>query len=349
MSSKKLTPEQRAIAEMFVVAPAEWKTRLRPRPVWFMECFDQVLRNDLDKLIQLPTFPNAKDIAIFSDYGGEHDESPVYTYSFLIVDFGGMDLFGQAMKVIRAEHKLGRREISFKELNSTAIQGALPKMMRAADRLPGLLFTLVVDKRYKTVLGNADAPVEGRRQLDASGITSWQNPKELEGAVRKAHTVAYWLSMLAREGMGVFWMTDRDNIVANDAVVNDLQKLVIGALNSVAAPMFRLHGFAKEFARTYEQPYFNDALAIADLTAGAMAAAFTELKAASGHSKRKDLPIADVLTLHAHQGVFLKKLTIALDFDEHDSSAANCFWVEGTTRSRDGYVVYQRPDGPKLQ
>lgn len=338
----ELTPEQRVVAESLSLSPAEWMARLRRRPVWFMEVLDQVLRNDKDRLIQLPAFPHAKDIAVFSDYGGEHNESPVFTYTFLIVDFGALGSFEHAMKAIRASHGLGTREISFKELNSTAIQAALTPMMRAADQLPGLLFTLVVNKRYQTVLGTDESLAAARRQLDAAGITSWQKPRELESAVRKAHTVAYWLSMLAREGMGIFWMTDHDNIVANEVVSKDLQKLLLGALAAVSAPTFRLYGFAEEFERTDEQPYFNDALAIADLTAGAIAASYAEMNETSVHSGKKDLPIADVLTLHAHQGVFLKKLTIAIDFDEQGDSAANCFWVSGTRRPTDGYVAHAR-------
>ena len=221
-----LTPEQQALAQTYVLDPAQWSARVRPRPVWFMACLDEVIANNLsDPRLQFPAFPNTRDIAIFSDYGGEHSESPVLTYCFLIVDFGALGTFERAVQEIRRDHGLGSREISFKELNSTAIRAAVPRLMRAADQLPGLLFTLVVSKKYKTILGTDTALTNARQQLDAANIMSWRKPKELEGVVRKVHTVAYWLSMLAREGMGVFWLTDNDNIVANQGAIEDLRSI----------------------------------------------------------------------------------------------------------------------------
>jgi hypothetical protein len=336
-----LTPEQLAIAQKLVLAPEIWKSRMGTRLSWFMTCIDQALTNDARReQIQLPAFPFANDLAIFSDYGGDHRESPVLTYSFLVVDFGALSEFEETMKQIRHEHGLGHREISFKELNSTAIRAAVPRIMRAADRLPGLLFTLVVSKKYKTILGNDQALVVARSQLDAAGIHSWKHSKELEGVLRKVHTVAYWLSMLARDGMGVFWMTDNDNIVANEACVNDLRALLAGTLGTIGAPHFRLVGFAKQFPRADGQPYLNDAVAIADLTAGAIAASYTEMRLRDVHNSKKTPAIADVLTLHAHQGVFLKKLTVAIDCDADGTQQANTFWIEETKRSRDGYLSY---------
>jgi len=338
-----LTPEQRTIAESLLLQPDAWTARLRTRPFWFMACLDQVIEGgSRDIRLQLPAFPSTKDVAVFSDYGGDHSESPVRTYSFLIVDFGALDSFGASMRQIRSDYKLGIREIGFKELNSTAISSAVPKIMRAADRLPGLLFTLVVNKRYKTILGDDQALADAKQAFRDGNIQSWKRPGDTEDVMRKVLTVSYWLSMLARSGMGVFWMTDNDNIVASEAVIEDLRKLLAGGLNATGAPEFRLIGLAKEFQREGEQPYFNDALAIADLTAGSIAAAYTDKMSPAFHSVKKIPAIADVLTLHAHQGVFLKKLTVEIELDDAEKGHASVFWIESTTRSSEGYWPYAR-------
>jgi hypothetical protein len=337
------TAEQRAVADSLSLTPAVWQSRIRSRPTFFMACMDQILSKEpLDAHIQLPAFPSTKDIAIFSDYGGDHDESPVLTYTFLIVDFGALETFGKAMKDIRDEHKLGRREIAFKQLNSGAMTAAVPKIMRAADRLPGLLFTLAVNKKFKTILGSDEAVKSAGPQLQAAGIQSWTKPKSIEDVVRKVHCVAYWLSMLAREGMGVLWMTDNDSIMANERCIEDLRKFTAGACDAVGAPKFRIIGLARQFERTDEQPYFNDALAVADLTAGSIAAAYTDSLFPGAHSEKKIPAITDVLTLHAHQGVFLKKLVITLDRDDSGQDQVNTFWIGATNRSQEGYLPYVR-------
>jgi hypothetical protein len=338
-----LTVEQRAMAEANLLSKHVWSARRRERTIAFAAAYDDVIAKCLaDPRFQLPAFPGTQNIGVFSDYGGEHAESPVLTYSFLIVDYGWLEGFGQAMDRIRSEHGLGSREISFKELGSGAITAAVPKIVREADMLPGLLFTLVVNKRLKSIIGADEALADARLQLDRANITSWQKPRELEGAVRKVHTVAYWLAMLAREGMGVLWMTDRDNFVCNPAAVNDVRKLLPGALDSVQAPKFRLIGFAQEFKKEATQPYLNDCLAIADLCAGSIAAACTEMVTASPHSEKKIAAISDVLALHAHQGVFLKKLIIDIDAAEDGQLATNVLWIENKTRPRDGYFPYER-------
>ncbi len=329
------------MAERNVLATNVWSERVRKRALAFLAGYDDVIAKGVaEGRLQLPAFHGTRDVGVFSDYGGDHRESPVLTYTFLIVDFGFLEGFGQAMAQIRSDHKLGSREISFKELNSKAITAAVPRIMRAADRLPGLLFTLAVSKRAKNLLGHERAVADARKQLDEASISSWQNPFELETALRKIFTVAYWLAMLGRDGMGVFWMTDNDSLVANQSGMDDLGKLLPGALESLQSPNFRLIGLAKEFAKTETQPYFNDCLAVADLVAGSVAAAYTDRADIKHHSKKKTPAITDVLTLHGHQGVFLKKLIIGID--ETDGQLdLSAMWIESTTRSREGYFSYE--------
>jgi len=330
------------MAERNVLPKGAWSQRVRERSVGFLAGFDEVVSKGFaDGRVQLPAFPDTRDLGIFSDYGGDHRASPVLTYSFLIVDFGVLDGFGRAMAQIRSEHKLGTREISFKELSSKDVSAAVPRIMRAADMLPGLLFTLAVNKRATSVVGHDRAIADARKQLDEASILSWRTQFELESAIRKVFTVAYWFAMLARDGMGLFWMTDNDNLVANQRGMDDLRKLLPAALDNVKSPSFRLIGLATEFARTKtEQPYFNDCLAVADLAAGSVAAAYTDLAKVKHHSEKKTPAIADVLTLHGHQGVFLKKLIVGVNEIDGELDLRP-MWIDGTTRPRDGYFSYE--------
>lgn len=80
----------------------------------------------------------------------------------------------------------------------------------------------------------------------------------------------------------------------------------------------------------------------ADLTAGSIAAAYTDSLSPGAHSEKKVPAITDVLTLHAHQGVFLKKLVITLHRDDSGQDQVNTFWIGATKRSQEGYLPYVR-------
>ena len=91
-----------------------------------------------------------RTVALFSDYGGEHKESKYYTYSFLVT---GLDLavhFQGAMANIRRRYGLAESEIAYKRFREGRMRAALPEYLKVLNNLlPGLLVTLVVEKKIK--------------------------------------------------------------------------------------------------------------------------------------------------------------------------------------------------------
>jgi len=338
-----LSDAQALVARQYILDPTIWRARIRRRPSWFTERLDGLLLNGgNESSLQLPAFPSATNIGVFSDYGGLHKDSPVETYSFFIVDFGALGPYGERMKEIRRTFSLNAREISFKERRSGAVANALPAVMRAADLVPGLLVTLVVEKTFGSIMGGGDAPTEMLSQLEQHGYNSWSTPKAVEDLGRKLHCVSYWLSMLGREGMGTLWMTDNDNIVANADAERNLSSVLGGALTLFGAPAFRIIGTAKEFIKEKEdeQPLLHEALSIADLMAGAVAAYFTERRGPAFCGKYCE-SIAEILTLCSHQGVFLKKLTVVVQRGEDGKEEVGVLTVDGTKCSKDGYLAFE--------
>lgn len=96
------------------------------------------------KVLLLPelTYKN-ETIAVFSDYGGESKDSDYLTYSFLVCALQQTGSFQRIMSDIRSNHKLGRKEISFKDFGYGPISRALDDYLAALDMVPGLLFTMV--------------------------------------------------------------------------------------------------------------------------------------------------------------------------------------------------------------
>ena len=222
-------------------------------------------------LPDLRAFGN-RTVALFSDYGGEHKESKFYTYSFLVT---GLDLAGhfqRSMTKIRRQHGLETTEIAFKRFREGRMCAALPDYLKALNNLlPGLLFTLVVDKRIKSLFG-----VESRqdrefvqRLLEDAGLGT-RKPDVNEKAMRVAHLAAFLAGLLAHDGQKIFWMTDNDAISEGQQGAGDTLRLFSRALG-----IYTRKGVSFEMvagATAFEDRHTDtlDLLSAADIVAGAI-------------------------------------------------------------------------------
>lgn len=314
------------------------------RPSWFTAEIDRIVRQHAaeNRGIQMPSFWGAKQIGIFSDYSGDDPKSKVNTYTFLFVDFGALGTFDQRVKEIRQECGItATREIKFEQLRSGDMKRALPLILRAADQIPGLLFTLVVDKRVPSVIGideNIDAAL--RAHLTGLGFRSWDSKGQPERLARVLHSVCYWLALLGREGMKTLWMTDNDSIVGKSSFAGEFSGVYAGALSVFNAPEFEIIGTAKSFTVENTQPYPHELVSVADLVAGALAAYFTDREGGSLHEKKRQ-QIGEILTFLRHQAVFLKKFTIAVQPSADGLPTCGVVSVARTTCSTEGYTAVE--------
>lgn len=263
----------------------------------------------------LPNLHNhIESVAVFSDYSGESSKEKFATYSFTFVGWNALYYYFEKQRRIREQYGLNEpyKEIAFKSLGYSPLEKALPELLEAAELIPGLLFTMVVNKSIISIIGenNKDGLNEITSILKDYGLGEWEN-KTAEKLMRIVHTVAYWLTVLTKEDQKVFWMTDDDSIAANrkrkDALGNLFCRLLRFYSNSRQFPTI---GYATPFDR---QNNLNDLISISDLVAGSIASYFSAI-----HTQ-KDPMIKDtsdkILIWLCNQGLGLKRLTVLFDLD----------------------------------
>ena len=226
-------------------------------------------------LPDLRAFGN-RTVALFSDYGGEHKESKFHTYSFLIT---GLELAGHfqgSMAEIRRRHGLETTEIAFKRFREGRMRAALPDYLRALNNLlPGLLFTLVVDKRIKSLFGAESRQDREfvRRLLEDAGLGR-RKPDVNEKAMRVVHLAA----LLAHDGQKIFWMTDNDAISEGEQGALDTLRMFARALG-----IYTREGVSVETvegATAFEDRHTDtlDLLSACDIVAGAVSDYMSKLE-----------------------------------------------------------------------
>ena len=289
---------------------------LRPTPEGTYAAFvyrieaDLKRRNAEGKLLlpDLSALGN-RTVGIFSDYAGE---GAYLTYSFLICAYNTLPTFFAQMKEIRSRYGLGDKEIAFKDFGMGQLQRALPAYLDALNGyVPGFLLTLVIDKKVPSVFGPGDKShrTQMLHQLRDFGFTNLK-PRTAERMLRVVHTAAYLTALLGHEGQHVFWMTDHDEIAANEEMYSQLLRLLQNVLGLYSAKQFDRGGGALPFAE--RDTGHLDLLSSADITAGALAQYFTARDAVGELEARIKEGADKVLVWLGHDGLALKKLCLLM-------------------------------------
>lgn len=198
------------------------------------------------KKLLLPELRNHDDaIAVFSDYSGEHSDSKYYIYTFLAIAHGALFGFAEQMEDIRRQHFQAKydKEISYKDIQWGGIKRSLKDYLRLADRMPGLLLTVVMDKRIKSFFSD-DSKMVGETLINA-GFGVWK-PRVAEKLLRITHLMTYIIALLSKDGQKIFWMTDHDSIAECDNM--HASKIVSSLLPDYGRKKHGLFGFATPFA-----------------------------------------------------------------------------------------------------
>jgi len=206
-------------------------------------------------------------LVIASDYGGEHSRSTCLTLSFLVADLKYLWLWEELRTRIRTRVLKDARTMSFSRLTEARRAQALVPFLRAANTIPGLLATFVIDKRVRTLFDwNKSDIVEERNVIDR---TRW-NKRSFEKLVRVAYFGGLLLAGMSRPGQSVLWITDQDDIVANDTKHIEATR-VLGCVTGqyIPHPMghFRLGSTRGDTGMQGTE----DLAAIPDLAAGSLA------------------------------------------------------------------------------
>ena len=125
------------------------------------------------------------------------------------------------------QYGLADKEIAFKYFGNGPVKRSLSTYLETLNGyVPGLLFTLVVDKRIQSVFGPQENTTGVRlAQMLAEKGFGTVKPAIAEKTLRIVHTSAFLTTLLGHAGQNIFWMSDHDATCANTEMHNRLLAL----------------------------------------------------------------------------------------------------------------------------
>ena len=159
---------------------------------------------------------------ILSDYSGDHDLAEYQSLSFLFADLQRCQKWEGMRLKLRQNYLSDGRRISFKGLRDKKQQIALPSLLTAADTIPGLSVTILIHKSIESLF--TDSGYIDLNNPEFHDYRHWKI-RSFEKMLRVVHFVSFFLSGLSRPGQDVLWITDQDEIAANDNRLRELTKL----------------------------------------------------------------------------------------------------------------------------
>lgn len=288
--------------------------------------FSQLLASAIGQVKELPDFSDDSKIAVMTDFGGEHEDATVHTYSFLIYAQSKVGPFEHATRELRLRHQLldPFHEFQYKKLKHGPRMRAIPEYLNIVDSLiHGVLVNLVVDKSIKSVF--AANPGAVASQLASMGFGKWK-PSVAEKMMRICHTSAAFLSVLTSPNQRLLWYCDEDAINKRGPVrtAGETLRLFATTLGMYSPHTFEIIGGAVSFA---DKSHFDDLLSVSDLAAGAVCDLMT------AHTLGKDkIPGEDgkkaVLQWIGRPAPFLSKVTLHIAHLEDGSIGSGLIAIE---------------------
>lgn len=240
-----------------------------------MHYFNDAIRAFLVRDPQrLPELKSYKRLEVFSDYGGDHQDCDFNVVSSLIFSLESAEAWDRERWAVRQEFLPDGRHMEFKKLNKKdgVRQRALIPFLAASELLPGLLVSIAVHKRIDSLFVYPEF-------VEADGeffeYAHWPQGT-LERALRVIHFTAFFLAGLTSSGQDILYVTDQDEIAANDTRLCEFTK-AFGNVLSYYLPHCLGHlriGTTRKDDATHR---LEDLASIPDLAAGAVASYATEL------------------------------------------------------------------------
>lgn len=220
---------------------------------------DAMVRGDIAQPGRLPYFGNAETLLVATDFSGNLSDSYQF-FSYLVLDQSAVLPWSKSVRLLRASIP-DRRRLSYKDLNDTIRLGVLGRFLEAADELPGVLFTIGIDRRLPSVFpaGKTKAFAEEH---------GWKS-KNMERALVVMHFLSFLVAGLSRPKQNLWWLCDNDAIFSNrrmrDKVAAVFQRVFIMYL-----PQSHVMGWydIKTPADDPNDLVLEDLLAIPDIAAG---------------------------------------------------------------------------------
>lgn len=243
-----------------------WVLRDRPE-LGAMNAISKLMRSiDLTDRYALPDFAHARTLLMGSDYSGQHPTSDFEALGFLIADSDRLQPWHDTRCSLRRTNLPNGRRMSFKNLGDKKRMAALPGFIDAAEQIQGLLLVVLVDKRIKRLFQQAGN--DERANSDEDLLSNWPSKVE-EKLLRICHVAALLVAGLSRPGQNVVWISDQDEIAANDQRLQQLTE-ASGRITSSYLEHSLGHLRVGTTASDTGSRDVEDFVAIADLAAGAL-------------------------------------------------------------------------------
>ena len=220
-------------------------------------------------------FPDVRQgpvLLLASDYGGQHKASQFEAYSFILIDYIYIGLWEKLRTKLRADHLPDGRRMAFKDLHDNIRRRALTPFLRAANTLPGLLFTIAVRKG----LGTTFSGLEELRQALSHAWT----PQ----SIQRAGLIAGFASVLIaglcdnrNPGQHAVWITDEDEIAPSKERSEDSLRALTTIMSSIL-PNNIGDVTIMTSARDDGSRSLEDIVAIPDLVSGALPEVLTQMR-----------------------------------------------------------------------
>lgn len=253
--------------EILLPKPPRWTTLTRPG-FGLMNTFSKIVQKAYQINPEfLPDLQSGQTIWISSDYSGDHKKASFKSISFLFADLESCYTWEGLRKKIREKHLPDERRMSFKRLGDKFRDEALLPFLSAADTIPGLSVTILIDKRIKSFFTGP-----GSIDMTHPELTEMQHwkPEVLEKLLRILHFAAFFLSGLSRPGQDVLWVTDDDSIAPNDERVAEVTHLFGNIVSHYLEHDLRHLKFGTASKTDDGSKAIEDLISVPDLIAGAL-------------------------------------------------------------------------------
>lgn len=156
-----------------------------------------------------------------SDYSGEHNASDYTTYAFVIADADASPAWPDACKRVREGFLPDGRRMAFKNLNDKHRQRALIPFLEAAEIIEGHVVVVAVTKE---MLRLSTSPNSLRQWQELQGLSGQWDDRAFEKMSRITHFFSLFVSIWTTPYTNISWITDEDDIVANENRLDDTQQ-----------------------------------------------------------------------------------------------------------------------------
>lgn len=273
-------------------------------------------------------------LLVVSDYSGDPTNSRFQVLSFLLADLVYLWYWDEVRSALRRDLLCDTRRLAYKKLESDQRRAQmLVPFLRAANSIPGLLITFLIDKRIETLF----APDKAEDTVEPVVIREHWKAKPFEKLLRVAHLSALLVSGLVGEKQNVLWISDQDDIVPNDERHIEACKL----FGQVLSHYLNCEIGQLQFATTRSDDgslQIEDIAALPDLAAGALAEIGTSMAIDGAMSANglltpmsRGIPKkAQAITAWLAENTYtLKKLAFVIDFVPPDQLESKLLLMHG--------------------